>query len=294
MNTSKQKSKPKSKYSLLATIFILVGLLIIAMYFKTSITHNNKCKDFIDVDSEVISHEYKDGKLVGVVLEYTVGEDTYKTVANLHEDNIKSYGTIVMLKYNPEQPDEVIVANQKVSLWLPIAGLSSLVIGVSIFIVILLYNIKIPEKHYIPISEAPVYDPNKEQKKIEKKKKKEKIEENVNELIEEVSKDITVSNNEKVNEEIAENTNNPIVTIPFQEQKIETNIEEIKEPEDENRIVDTSFIIEDNKKEEIKPEIEESKEEIKENENDPNDQKLKELIGTLDNSDIPSFIPKKK
>ena len=313
MNTSQNKTNKKSKYSVFAIVFILVGALIIAFYFKSSITYNNKSKEFIAVDAEVINHKYEDGKLVGVILEYKVDEDTYKITVNLHDDNIKAYGTTVVLKYNPDKPEEIIVANQKVSLWLPVAGLSSIVIGVSIFIVILLYKIKMVKKHYTLPNEAPVYNPDLKPKKKEKKKNQE---ETINTNINNNNYYNTNINNEtnpiieEKNEPVVQETqnNNTIVSIPFEvPKKIDNTKVEI--PQEQPKIIDTSFIV---KKEPVtqpeiikeetitqpetikKPEIHEEEIIIKEDINDPNDQKLKRFIETLDNSNIPSFIPKKK
>ena len=269
MDNSKVKKRKISKATIFASFLILLGISLIALFVKNTLEYSNKNSTYNEIEAKVVKHTYKDGNLKATVLEYTIGENTYTVEANLHENNIKTYGSKVKLKYNPSNPQEIIVADQKPNHMLSIGGLASIILGVSTFIVLLLRRIKRITNKITLVEEAPIYNPDiiKEKKK---RKKKEKTPKPIKKELS-ISEEIQNFNNNNQNSfvtPIEETKNNQIIDIPFMNNENQVKKDIPTYNINTNFVINRPNINESNtsKQETIeKPIVKEEKEEIKTN-----------------------------
>ncbi len=125
-----------------AVFFILFGATLLTISIKQINTYSYKNNNYIGTEARVIKHTYKNGKVDSSILEYVVGEDYYTTSSNNKLDCIKSYGSVVNIKYNPNNPEEIIFSDRSINIVLPIMAIVILSTGLSITIVMLSDNIR--------------------------------------------------------------------------------------------------------------------------------------------------------
>lgn len=125
-----------------AVFFILFGATLLAISIKEINTYSYKNNNYIRTEAKVIKHTYKNGKVDSSILEYVVGEDHYTTSSNNRLDCIKSYGSVVNIKYNPNNPEEIVFSDRSINIVLPITALVILSTGLSITIVMLSDSIR--------------------------------------------------------------------------------------------------------------------------------------------------------
>ena len=136
------KKEKTYKAPILAILFILIGTGLLIFSFKELNAYTQKNNNYTSTEAHVIKHTYKNGKVSSVILEYTVGDNKYTIYSSSKSDCIKSYGSVVDVKYNPSNPEDVIFANRSINILIPVAALVLLSIGLSIIIVMLSDNVK--------------------------------------------------------------------------------------------------------------------------------------------------------
>ena len=126
----------ESRASTIICIFCLIaGTILLAFSFKELYDYSNKSSEYVNANAKVIKHHYKDGKATAVIIEYKVDEISYTTTSKYYDDCIKSYGSIIPIKYNPNKPEEMIYLNRSINIVAPIVSIVLLSIGLSIIIV---------------------------------------------------------------------------------------------------------------------------------------------------------------
>lgn len=130
-----------------ALIFIFIGAGLLIFSFKELNTYTHKNNSYTSTEARVIKHTYENGKVSSVILEYTVGDNKYTVYSNDRTDCVKSYGSIINVKYDPNNPEDVIFANRSINIVIPVAALVLLSIGLAIIIVMLSDNIRRIKKY---------------------------------------------------------------------------------------------------------------------------------------------------
>ena len=136
------KKEKTYKTPIFAIFFILFGSCLLAISIKEISTYTYKNDNYINAEAIVIKHTYKDGKVSTAVLEYNVDEDTYTVSSSNKSDCVKSYGSVVNIKYNSENPEEIIFPDRGINIVTPVLALVMLSIGLAIIIVMISDNIK--------------------------------------------------------------------------------------------------------------------------------------------------------
>ena len=136
------KKEKTYRMPVFALIFILIGTGLLIFSFKELNTYTHKNNSYTSTEAHVIKHTYENGKVSSVILEYSVGENKYTFYSNDKADCVKSYGSIINVKYNPNNPEDVILANRSINIIIPVASLVLLSIGLAIIIVMLSDNVR--------------------------------------------------------------------------------------------------------------------------------------------------------
>lgn len=117
--------------------WFLIGLFFIGVSSYSSITDNNKSKNYLETEGKLVSYEncqYDDGdELCSGVYEYTVSGVTYKGSPNLLS-NRSGFKQTIIVKYNPNNPNEYVIDSGWN--WLLIVGIIIVSVVVVIFILV--------------------------------------------------------------------------------------------------------------------------------------------------------------
>lgn len=115
--------------------WFLIGLFFIGVSSYSSITDNNKSKNYLETEGKLVSYEncqYDDGnELCSGVYEYKVSGVTYKGSPNLLS-NRSGFKQTIIVKYNPNNPNEYVIDSGWN--WLLIVGIIIVSVVVVIFI----------------------------------------------------------------------------------------------------------------------------------------------------------------
>ena len=115
--------------------WFLIGLFFIGVSSYSSITDNNKSKNYLETEGKLVSYEncqYDDGdELCSGVYEYTVNGVIYKGSPNLLS-NCSGFKQTIIVKYNPNNPNEYVIDSGWN--WLLIIGIIMVSVVVLIFI----------------------------------------------------------------------------------------------------------------------------------------------------------------
>lgn len=115
--------------------WFLIGLFFIGVSSYSSITDNNKSKNYLETEGKLVSYEncqYDDGnELCSGVYEYAVSGVTYKGSPNLLS-NRSGFKQTIIVKYNPNNPNEYVIDSGWN--WLLIVGIIMVSVVVVIFI----------------------------------------------------------------------------------------------------------------------------------------------------------------
>ncbi|MBQ6546918.1 MAG: DUF3592 domain-containing protein [Bacilli bacterium] len=237
----------------LALFFIIIGTVLLVISFKDLSTFYHKNNSYISTEAHVIKHTYDNGKISSVILEYTVGENKYTVYSNNKTDYIKSYGSIINVKYNPKNPEDVVFPNRGFNIVIPVASLVLLSIGLAIVIVMLSDNVKRLRKY---------------SKIITDKKKEDR--DNTNPYN-------RFNNNVQTNNMIYDNKENAIN---------EEEIKEIIEPKEKRTVAEKDRVKEDKEEEIIEIPS------VSDDSNPFDNVNYIDFISNLDNNDeVPNFIP---
>lgn len=132
----------KSTSPVIFIFCMIVGACLLGISFKEIYSYSIKSNNYDLAEAKVVKHNYENGKVSSVVLEYTVGDYTYTTSSTYSDDCIKSYGSTIYIRYNPKNPEELIFTNRGINIVIPIVAIVVLSVGIAVVIVQIFDNIK--------------------------------------------------------------------------------------------------------------------------------------------------------
>lgn len=112
MKTNKHFNFVKKHKKTIGIIFLVIGLIILTFSLVTLVSFFSKYMTYKDAEGKVVDYKYNykdNGVQLGTdVIEYVVGDKTYKKAANHYVKFPEPIGTIFKIKYNPEKPTDII------------------------------------------------------------------------------------------------------------------------------------------------------------------------------------------
>lgn len=131
MNINIQKSW-QSMVIGIVVLLIGIGLLVYSFLFNSN--YSEKSRNYVETDAEVIGYHNNSEGLQAIVVEYVVDGKQYEKISNSYVDNPLLVGTTVRIKYNKDDPSDMIFVNDSSTIVFPIVGGIFTVIGLIFFI----------------------------------------------------------------------------------------------------------------------------------------------------------------
>ncbi len=119
---------------LFGLVFVAFGIVILRLAISSIKTYNEKNKTFIEITSKVVDYEYDDEGLQAIVVEYIVDGQAYHMTSNSYSNMPKSIGTEVLVKYNPDDPQDAIWSSDSSNILFPLIGVVFILSGITILI----------------------------------------------------------------------------------------------------------------------------------------------------------------
>ena len=132
--TIELKTMKQSQKILFGLIFTIIGIAILCFASSSINTYNEKNATFTETISKVVDYKYDDDGLQAIIVEYVVNGRTYQKVSNSYSNMPKSIGAEVSIKYNPNDPQDIIWTSESANIILPIVGIAFTLIGIAILI----------------------------------------------------------------------------------------------------------------------------------------------------------------
>ncbi len=123
---------------MIGLIFAIIGIDLLAYSVSTIKSYNEKNKTYKEITSVVVDHVQNDEGLEAIIAEYTVDGRAYRKQSNSYSNMPKSTGTKVQIKYNPNNPNDVIWLNSSTNIVLPLVGGLFALVG----IIVVISNVK--------------------------------------------------------------------------------------------------------------------------------------------------------
>ena len=146
---SKEINNPKVGV-IFGIIFALIGVGLIIFSFINIKNYNEKNKTFIEVNATVIDYKDtydEDGDLLrAIIVEYEVDGTNYRKTSSSSTTNPETLGSTVKVKYNPNDPKDIIWPNDTSNIILPIVGGVFTIVGI-IFTVVSIKMVKNKENN---------------------------------------------------------------------------------------------------------------------------------------------------
>lgn len=104
------------KRLLLGTILIALGIGLLFYCVKSFKDYNYKKKTYIETVSYVYDYDFKNlGKEAAIIVRYEVDGITYHAVSASYSNHPEIIGTPVIIRYNPNNPQDIIWDSNPVS-----------------------------------------------------------------------------------------------------------------------------------------------------------------------------------
>ena len=107
---------------IVGVIIVFIGVFMLTFSISSIKRYNDKSKTFIETVSKVVDYKYSGDQERTPIVEYEVNGIRYEKEHNTTSTNPLPLGTRVRLKYNPNDPTDVIWVNDASNIFLPIAG----------------------------------------------------------------------------------------------------------------------------------------------------------------------------
>ncbi len=137
INVQNVQTKPMRPLQgiLFGVIFAIVGICILLFSVLNIRNYNQKNETYIETTSKVVDYAYNDEGLEAIIVEYTVDGQSYRKTSNSYSNMPKSKGSEVMIKYNPDNPSDVIWVKDSANIVLPLLGGLFTLVGIIIFVI---------------------------------------------------------------------------------------------------------------------------------------------------------------
>lgn len=110
-------------------IFIGFGCGMIGITIEKIKEYNEKNSSYVETTSRVVDYREDDNGLKAIVVEYVVDGVSYYKDSDGYSNKPKKIGTIVKVKYNPDNPQDSIWSFDIVNILLPLATFAVLAFG---------------------------------------------------------------------------------------------------------------------------------------------------------------------
>lgn len=130
-----QNRTMKPLYGILfGSVFAIMGIVFLVNSLSTIKTYNEKDKIYTETDSVVVDYDYNAEGSKAIIVEYTVDGQSYRQQSYSYSSSPAPQGSRVKIKYNPNNPEDIIWASDSKTIMFPIVGAAFTVVGIVIII----------------------------------------------------------------------------------------------------------------------------------------------------------------
>jgi len=128
---SSKPAKPLKKWQqiLLGVLFAFIGGFMLIVSINQISDYKQKDKTFTPITATVVSYDTNSDGLQAIVVEYAVGTTIYREKSNVYSNMPKNIGTKVDIKYNPNDPKDIIWVEDSTNFILPLTSVIFIVCG---------------------------------------------------------------------------------------------------------------------------------------------------------------------
>ena len=112
MKINKHFNFIKKDKKIIGIVFLVIGLIVLTISLVTLGTFFSKYVTYKETEGKAVDYKYNykdNGVQLGTdVIEYVVGDKTYKRPSNHYVRYPEPIGTVVKIKYNPKKPTDII------------------------------------------------------------------------------------------------------------------------------------------------------------------------------------------
>lgn len=226
------KNNKMVTFRIIIILLFIVGLAVTSSSLIVIFNNYQKSKIFTPINAVVVDHDKKDNGLKSIVVEYNLEEKYYRITSKHYSRKPEKIDTEIRIKYNPENPSEIIWIDNNHNNKYFISGLILLVGSIIMFMILRLVD--------------------------SKKAKLSKIEETGSlelpiqkEMVDEISEIQNALQNETKTETITEEQaeKEEIITLP--EQIVEEQVPETEQKQEQQPVIEETKTVEEQKNEEV-------------------------------------------
>lgn len=119
---------------LIGSVFAIMGIVFLINSLTIIKTYNEKDKIYKETNSVVVDYDYDAEGSKAIIVEYTVDGQTYRQQSYSYSSSPAPQGSQVKIKYNPNNPNDIIWVNDSKTIMFPIVGAVFTVVGIIIII----------------------------------------------------------------------------------------------------------------------------------------------------------------
>ena len=126
-----KQAKPLKKWQqvLIGVLFTFIGGFLLVFSVNQIKDYKEKDKTYKPISATVVAYDTNSDGLQAVIVEYAVGTTIYREKSDVYSNLPKQMGTKVDLKYNPNNPEEIIWVGDSTNYILPLTSVIFIVCG---------------------------------------------------------------------------------------------------------------------------------------------------------------------
>ena len=128
---SSKPAKPLKKWQqiLIGVLFTFIGGFMLVVSVNQINDYKKKDKIFTPITATVVGYDTNSDGLQAVIVEYAVGTTIYREKSDTYSNMPKEMGTRIDIKYNPNNPNDIIWVGDSANFILPLTSVIFIVCG---------------------------------------------------------------------------------------------------------------------------------------------------------------------
>ena len=128
---SSKSAKPLKKWQqiLIGVLFTFIGGFMLVVSVNQINDYKKKDKIFTPITATVVGYDTNSDGLQAVIVEYAVGTTIYREKSDTYSNMPKEMGTRIDIKYNPNNPNDIIWVGDSANFILPLTSVIFIVCG---------------------------------------------------------------------------------------------------------------------------------------------------------------------
>ncbi len=120
---------------LFGSIFLIIGVSLLAFSYFHIQDYQRKSQTYVSTTAYVVDYqENSSDDLVAIIVEYVVDGQTYRKTSNVYSNTPRSIGTHLSIKYDPNNPKNMIWGTDSTNIILPAVGVMFILGGIIIIV----------------------------------------------------------------------------------------------------------------------------------------------------------------